>query len=196
MPSAAEVLVDPSRLASAKRYAGVDLISPNRDEAIHLTGQSASDPIRLAQAVSACTGVTHTVVTLDVEGAVLAGPEGASCFPTVPVKVTDAAGAGDAFIAGIAAERRQGKSWRNVYKWPITRQAQHISQPTSAVLVELKSDRPVRVDSRERLLESLVQWKALGRRVLTNGCFDRLLHAGHVNLLTEAARLGDFSWSV
>ena len=78
---------------------------------IHLTGQSASDPIRLAQAVSACTGVTHTVVTLDVEGAVLAGPEGASCFPTVPVKVTDAAGAGDAFIAGIAAERRQGKSW-------------------------------------------------------------------------------------
>ena len=69
---AAEVLVDPSRLASAKRYAGADLISPNRDEAIHLTGQSASDPIRLAQAVSACTGVTHTVVTLDVEGAVLA----------------------------------------------------------------------------------------------------------------------------
>ena len=69
--------------------------------------------------------------------------------------------------------------------------AQHISQPTSAVLVELKSDRPDRVDSREGLLESLVQWKALGRRVvLTNGCFD-LLHAGHVSLLTEAARLGD-----
>ena len=187
----AEVLVDPSRLASAKRYAGADLISPNRDEAIHLTGQSASDPIRLAQAVSECTGVTHTVVTLDVEGAVLAGPEGASCFPTVPVKVTDAAGAGDAFIAGIAAERRQGKSWKECVQVANHTAAQHISQPTSAVLVELKSDRPDRVDSREHLLESLVQWKALGRRVvLTNGCFD-LLHAGHVSLLTEAARLGD-----
>ena len=69
--------------------------------------------------------------------------------------------------------------------------AQHISQPTSNVLVELKSNRPDRLDSRDHLLQSLAQWKALGRRVvLTNGCFD-LLHAGHVSLLTEAARLGD-----
>ena len=45
--------------------------------------------------------------------------------------------------------------------------------------------------SRDHLLQRLAQWKALGRRVvLTNGCFD-LLHAGHVSLLTEAARLGD-----
>ena len=188
---AAEVLVDPSRLASPKRYAGADLITPNRDEAIHLTGQSASDPIRLAQSVSTCTGVAYAVVTLDMEGAVLAGPEGVSSFPTVPVKVTDAAGAGDAFIAGIAAERRQGKSWEACVQMANHTAAQHISQPTSAVLVELKPDRPDRVDSREHLLESLLQWKALGRRVvLTNGCFD-LLHAGHVSLLTEAARLGD-----
>ncbi|OUW04108.1 MAG: hypothetical protein CBD11_01315 [Phycisphaera sp. TMED151] len=188
---AAEVLVDPSRLASPKRYAGADLISPNRDEAIHLTGQSASEPIRLAHAVSECTGVAHTVVTLDVEGAVLVDPDGASSFPTVPVKVTDAAGAGDAFIAGIAAERRQGKSWEECVQAANHTAAQHISQPTSNVLVELKSNRPDRVDSRDHLLQSLAQWKALGRRVvLTNGCFD-LLHAGHVSLLTEAARLGD-----
>lgn len=188
---AAEVLVDPSRFASPKMYAGADLISPNRDEAIHLTGQSASDPVRLAKSVSECTGIAHTVVTLDVEGAVLAGPEGASSFPTKPVKVTDAAGAGDAFIAGIAAERRQGKSWEECVQAANLTAAQHISQPTSTVLVELKSDRSDRVDSREHLSESLAHWKALGRRVvLTNGCFD-LLHAGHVSLLTEAARLGD-----
>ena len=188
---AAEVLVDPSRLASPKRYVGADLISPNRDEAIHLTGQSASDPIRLAKAVSACTGVAHAVVTLDVEGAVLAGPDGASAFPTIPVKVTDAAGAGDAFIAGIAAERRQGKSWEECVRAANRTAAHHVSQPSSDVLVELKPDRRDRVTSRESLLESLAQWKARGRRVvLTNGCFD-LFHAGHVSLLTEAARLGD-----
>ena len=188
---ASEVLVDPSRLASPKRYAGADLISPNRDEAIHLTGQSASDPIRLAKAVSACTGVDHAVVTLDVEGAVLAGPDGASAFPTMPVKVTDAAGAGDAFIASIAAERRQGKSWEECVRAANRTAAHHVSQPSSDVLVELKPDRRERVTSRVSLLESVVQWKARGRRVvLTNGCFD-LFHAGHVSLLTEAARLGD-----
>ena len=122
---------------SPKRYVG-DLISPNRDEAIHLTGQSASDPIRLAKAVSACTGVAHAVVTLDVEGAVLAGPDGASAFPTMPVKVTDAAGAGDAFIAGIAAERRQGKSWEECVRAANRTAAHHVSQPSSDVLVELK----------------------------------------------------------
>lgn len=187
----AEVLVDPSRHASPKRYAGADLISPNRDEAVHLAGQSAHDPVRLAKSVSECTGVAHTVVTLDVEGAVLAGPEGASSFPTKPVHVTDAAGAGDAFIAAMAAERRQGKSWEACVQAANRMAAHHVSQSISAVLVELKPDRRDRVHSRDHLLESLPQWKKLGRRVvLTNGCFD-LLHAGHVSLLTEAARLGD-----
>lgn len=188
---AAEVLVDPSRHASAERYAGADLISPNRDEAIHLTGQSASDPVRLAKTVSECTGVVRTVVTLDVEGAVLAGPEGVSSFPTEPVNVTDAAGAGDAFIAAIAAERRRGGSWEQCVRAANAIAARHISQPTSGVLVELKPDRCDRVASRTSLAEDVANWKTLGRRVvLTNGCFD-LLHAGHVSLLAEAARLGD-----
>ncbi len=188
---AAEVLVDPSWHTPPQRYAGADLISPNRDEAIRFTGESASDPVRLAKSVSECTGAVRTVVTLDVEGAVLAGPEGSLSFPTKPVKVTDAAGAGDAFIAAIAAERRRGNSWEQCIQAANDIAARHISQPTSGVLVELKPDRRDRVASRASLAEDLAQWKALGRRVvLTNGCFD-LLHAGHVSLLAEAARLGD-----
>ena len=101
---AAEVLVDRVGLRPPASV-GSDLISPNRDEAIHLTGQSASDPIRLAKAVSACTGVAHAVVTLDVEPRSWLGQMGPR-LSTMPVKVTDAAGA-EIFIAGIAAERRR-----------------------------------------------------------------------------------------
>ncbi|MAV55189.1 MAG: hypothetical protein CMJ28_04455 [Phycisphaerae bacterium] len=186
-----EVLVDPSRHAPSNRYVGVDVITPNREEAIHFAGRPARDSGQLARAISDQLGVKRTVVTLDVEGAVLAGPEGVVAFPAEAVCVIDVAGAGDAFIAGMAAQRSRGDSWSNCIRFANQVAAERISKKSPGVAVELKPDLSGKISDRLVLPNHLQQWRAQGRRViLTNGCFD-LLHAGHVSLLTEAARLGD-----
>ena len=79
---------------------------------------------------------------------------------------------------------------RNVCKWPITAATAAFLSPPRLCWW---SCNPI-----GRIGWTLVSvcWRAScsgkhsGGVVLTNGCFD-LLHAGHVSLLTEAARLGD-----
>lgn len=44
---------------------------------------------------------------------------------------------------------------------------------------------------REDLSKQVCRWKLLGRKIVfTNGCFD-ILHKGHLELLTQAAAMGD-----
>ena len=44
---------------------------------------------------------------------------------------------------------------------------------------------------REDLVARAATWRMAGKRIVfTNGCFD-LLHAGHLSLLSQAAKLGD-----
>jgi len=48
-----------------------------------------------------------------------------------------------------------------------------------------------RIVSKERLKEELDRLKRHGSRIVfTNGCFD-ILHAGHIQYLNEARKLGD-----
>ena len=67
----------------------------------------------------------------------------ASCFSTTLVKVTDAAGAGDDSSQVSQPSEGRGNLGGLCANGQSTA-AQHISQPTSAVLVELKPDRPDR----------------------------------------------------
>lgn len=48
-----------------------------------------------------------------------------------------------------------------------------------------------KVITQPEALETVRAWQALGKKVIfSNGCFD-ILHAGHVEYLTEAKKLGD-----
>lgn len=69
-------------------------------------GSSVSDAARQLAA-----RVEHVVVTLGAEGALYAGSEGLHRVGSARVPVTNATGAGDAFLAGLAAELVKGKSW-------------------------------------------------------------------------------------
>jgi len=86
---------------------GADLLLPNASEAHALTGDS--DPERAAQALADRFG--EVVVTLGAAGALWT--DGDAVLRAAPVavdEVVDSTGAGDAFAAGLLAERVAGMS--------------------------------------------------------------------------------------
>jgi D-glycero-beta-D-manno-heptose 1-phosphate adenylyltransferase len=51
---------------------------------------------------------------------------------------------------------------------------------------------PNKIVAQEELEKRLTQWRVLSKTIVfTNGCFD-ILHAGHIQSLTQAANEGDF----
>jgi D-beta-D-heptose 7-phosphate kinase / D-beta-D-heptose 1-phosphate adenosyltransferase len=128
-------------------------------------------------------------------------PLDAVAVPTVARQVYDVTGAGDMFLAGLAAARCNGCSWLDAVRF---------ANAAAGLEVEIFGVEPIPLEKihhsllamstaehgKTRTLEqALVEASALRRTakrvVFTNGCFD-VLHAGHVALLEAAAREGDF----
>ncbi|OON32713.1 MULTISPECIES: D-glycero-beta-D-manno-heptose 1-phosphate adenylyltransferase [unclassified Micromonospora] len=156
---------------------------------------------RLAE-LRAHTGADVVAVTLDTEGAVVGGADGASRRShSTPVPASHAVGAGDAYLAAMTLAL-----------------AATAPLPTAAQLAQLAatitvSDTGTCVCRREDLLHALgargddaghpvlvapdelaaivETQRGAGRSVVfTNGCFD-VLHPGHVRYLEQARALGD-----
>ncbi|MEV1157771.1 D-glycero-beta-D-manno-heptose 1-phosphate adenylyltransferase [Micromonospora chokoriensis] len=156
---------------------------------------------RLAE-LRAHTGADVVAVTLDTEGAVVGGADGAPRRShSTPVPASHAVGAGDAYLAAMTLAL-----------------AADAPLPTAAQLAQLAatitvSDTGTCVCRREDLLTALDQptgttdrsalvgtdeldaivaeYREAGRSVVfTNGCFD-VLHRGHVRYLEQARALGD-----
>jgi D-beta-D-heptose 7-phosphate kinase/D-beta-D-heptose 1-phosphate adenosyltransferase len=117
--------------------------------------------------------------------------------PAIQRAVYDVTGAGDTAIAVLSLSLAA--------KAPLLAAAQLANAAAGvsvghvgAVAVDMVSIRDAiaaRPDSkivgREDLAARAASWRMTGKRIVfTNGCFD-LLHAGHVSLLSQAAKLGD-----
>ncbi|PWU43760.1 D-glycero-beta-D-manno-heptose 1-phosphate adenylyltransferase [Micromonospora globispora] len=148
------------------------------------------------------TGADVVAVTLDTEGAVVAGPDGEPRRShSTPVPASHAVGAGDAYLAAMTLAL-----------------AADATLPTAAQLAQLAAtitvsdtgtcvcrredllgalgtgpdgtDHPTLVDAQE-LTAIVEEHRRVGRSIVfTNGCFD-VLHPGHVRYLTQARALGD-----
>jgi sugar/nucleoside kinase (ribokinase family) len=101
--------VDPSSVAFLARcprfpawVAGADLLLPNEDEAVHLTGDAVPEEAALA------LGPPEVVVKLGAAGAVCAAGGELHRVAALPTSVVDTTGAGDAFAAGYLAARVTG----------------------------------------------------------------------------------------
>lgn len=201
------VFVDPAPSADYAKYRGSTVITPNRTEAEIATGHPADgeQPDRLAamgrQLLARCD-VEAVVLTLDRHGAMLVLRDGSvQLVPTVARAVYDVSGAGDVFLAALAAARVNGCAWPDAVRF---------ANAAAGLEVEIFGVEPVpfervrqfvqRQDGRVRgkllsLEQVLAEADARRRRgariVFTNGCFD-LLHSGHVSLLERAAALGDY----
>jgi ribokinase len=107
------VSVDPSSAAPLRRAGasaflrwagGAELLLPNRDEAIALTG--IADPVAAARALT--RHASEVVVKLGAQGALWTDGESELRAAALPVAVVDTTGAGDAFAAGLVAARVAG----------------------------------------------------------------------------------------
>ena len=103
------VLVDPNRASPASMYRGVDLMTPNFDEAVALSGILEDDlrkdstiVDRRGRALMDAIGSKQMVITLGKEGMRIFENGESIGFPTNAKQVFDVTGAGDTVIAALA----------------------------------------------------------------------------------------------
>jgi D-beta-D-heptose 7-phosphate kinase/D-beta-D-heptose 1-phosphate adenosyltransferase len=203
------VLVDPARIEDYGKYRGATVITPNRTEAETATGlrtaedsSNADHNAQVAHALLSSLDLEAVVLTLDRHGALLLERNGTPvAVPTVAREVYDVTGAGDMFLAGLAAARANAMPWVDAVR---------LANAAAGLEVEVFGVQPIpfdrvhhfllensgRLAGKVRTLEQLKleidAHRALGHKIVfTNGVFD-ILHTGHVDLLERSGRLGDF----
>ncbi|MBZ0152263.1 MAG: D-glycero-beta-D-manno-heptose-7-phosphate kinase [Planctomycetes bacterium] len=185
-------------------YRGVDLLTPNREEAEAATGVAIHDSQslhRAAQRLRELTGVQNAVITLGKDGIFFEAEDGSHrIIPTEARQVFDVTGAGDTVVAVLTYCRATGVSLADSL-----RLANHAAGITVAKLGTWAPSRREILDrlgetstpgdskllSHDQAIEVASRLRAEGRRlVFTNGCFD-ILHAGHCDYLQRARSYGD-----
>jgi D-beta-D-heptose 7-phosphate kinase/D-beta-D-heptose 1-phosphate adenosyltransferase len=198
----APVVVDP-KTRDFSRYHGATVITPNLKELELASGQSldATAPQAVAAAARpliAAAGLSAMVVTLSEQGMLIV-PAGAEeiGIPATAREVYDVTGAGDTVVAvlslalGAGAPLVAAAQIANAAAGVSVGQIGAVAVDSDSIRSELTAAPEAKVVSREDLASRATSWRMAGKRIVfTNGCYD-LLHAGHLSLLHEAARLGD-----
>ena len=191
-----KLIVDP-RGSDFARYAGADVVMPNRQE----LAAAARMPVETeAQIVAAATYLLTAyhfgavVVTRGNDGMTLVDANGSQHFPAEAADVFDTSGAGDTALAalgaGLAAQLDLSVAVR------LANLAAGISVGKVGASVVREADLLAaltpqhsalrKIVTREEAVEQAERWRHRGWRVgFTNGYFD-LLHQGHIQLLEQA----------
>ncbi len=174
-------------LAEASR-----VVAPNVEPAGPESGE------KVARALHSMLDADYVAVTMAGDGVMLVGPRGATThLPTHPVARAGDVGAGDSFTAAMALALAAGAPAALATRIGMDAAAIAITQRRTSVVRHqdllrraLLDDRPAAPGLRD-LADHLDRERWAGRRIVfTNGVFD-ILHAGHVQLLQRAKRLGD-----
>jgi D-beta-D-heptose 7-phosphate kinase/D-beta-D-heptose 1-phosphate adenosyltransferase len=197
--------VDPKGLHYQK-YAGCDVISPNRMELAEATSTAPGDLELLfdkGQRMRSHLGIGHLVVTLGELGITLLDSDGIRHFPALAREIFDVSGAGDTVIATMSAALASGLNLHesirlaNVAAGIVVGKVGTVPVSKDELLAGVASGgeppqgQAEKICSPEVLLKQVAHWRVAGQRIaFTNGCFD-LLHVGHLALLEQAKRQGD-----
>ena len=191
-----KVVVDPKGEDYA-RYAGADLITPNRAELRQATGMSVDSEATLVEAARALRDRHRfgaVLVTRSEDGMTLLEGDAVHHFPAEAAEVHDVSGAGDTVAAVAAAALAAGLPLAVGARLANIAAGIVVGKVGTAVARELdllEALTPERgalrkVVSRAAAVEQAERWRQRGWRIgFTNGCFD-LLHPGHVHLLEQA----------
>ncbi len=203
------VFVDPARLSDYAKYRGATVITPNRTEAEFATGLRTHSQdgdvanehnARLAHNLLQQADLDAVILTLDRHGALLVERGNKPvAVPTIARQVYDVTGAGDMFLAGLAAARANELSWLESVRLANAAAGLEVEvfgvQPIPLerlhhAILEQASRTAGKLRTLDQLLVEVGARRALGQKVVfTNGCFD-ILHPGHITLLERAAAEG------
>ncbi len=190
------VVVDPKG-RDYGRYAGADIITPNRAELAEATGMAVDTEeaiLAAMRALQAAHGFGSVLVTRSEDGMTLLQGDRVHHFPAEAEEVHDVSGAGDTVVATLSAGLAGGLDLPVATRLANIAAGIVVSKVGTAVAREeelLEALTPERgalrkVMSRSAAQEQVERWRRRGWRVgFTNGCFD-LLHPGHVHLLEQA----------
>jgi D-beta-D-heptose 7-phosphate kinase/D-beta-D-heptose 1-phosphate adenosyltransferase len=196
------VVVDPKH-RDFTRYRGATTITPNLRELEAAAGQSLDpdDSASIAAAarpLAAAAGLEAMVVTLGDRGMLIVPAEGqVTAVPAIQRAVYDVTGAGDTAISvltlSLAAQAPLPAAVQlaNAAAGVSVGQIGAVAVDAASIRDAISAHPDSKILSREDLVARAATWRMAGKRIVfTNGCFD-LLHAGHLSLLSQAARLGD-----
>ena len=191
-----QVVVDPKGLDYA-RYAGADVVTPNRRElaeATEMPVDSEAAIVAAATSLRSAHGFGAVLVTRAEDGMTLIDADGAHHFPAEAADVFDVSGAGDTVVATLAAGLAAGLELKVAVRIANIAAGIVVGKVGTAVAREAdllgalspQGSALRKVVSRDVAIEQVERWRRKGWRTgFTNGCFD-LLHPGHVHLLEQA----------
>jgi D-beta-D-heptose 7-phosphate kinase/D-beta-D-heptose 1-phosphate adenosyltransferase len=203
-----KVLADPVRGRDYRKYYRCSAITPNRLEAGLATGRvldTTTAALESAVLLRDQLGLEAAVVTLDKEGMALAHADGRTqVFPTRPRQVYDITGAGDMVMAVLGMALAAGADYDPAIRLANVAGGLEVEKIGVAtvtrdeILRDLLAGEPAnrnpvtaKIRRPSELVNELGARRQVGQKIaFTNGCFD-ILHAGHVQLLTEARAQAD-----
>ena len=170
----------------------------NRAEAERLGLRAEDDPQAFAARLREQGGHDVVTLTLGSEGVVVSGPDGTYALGTIPGRVVDPCGAGDALLSATALARLAGGTLREASELGIHAAALAVSHAGTRAISGAELAAQVRFrgagggklhdpGSLAGILDGLRESRKI---VFANGFFD-LFHSGHVELLRQARKLGD-----
>ena len=196
-------IADPKGLDFTK-YAGVNLLTPNKKEAALAGGMEITDAktiIAAGQTLLDNSGIEKLLITCGKDGMVLFEKDKKPFkMGTKAREVYDVSGAGDTVIAvlglGIAGglPLKEAVSLANTAAGIVVGKVGTAAVSKNELLQALKPTVAETV-AKPQTLRALAErcrklQKNRKRIVLTNGCFD-LLHVGHIKLFAASKKLGD-----
>ncbi|MFG2091564.1 MULTISPECIES: PfkB family carbohydrate kinase [unclassified Spirillospora] len=202
LPPSVPVVWDPHPRGEPPVPGVVQLLTPNEEEAARLAAADGAEisgfglPAagRRGRHLGRSWGLDGVAVTLGSEGALLCdGSQAPFLVPAEPA-CGDSCGAGDSFAAGALQALADGGTLPGAVTEGVRRASDFVragaAAGVTARLAETGTARlvPERGEDAWDVIERTR--RAGGTVVATGGCFD-LLHAGHVNMLQHARRLGD-----
>ncbi len=179
------------------RYAGADVITPNRSSLAAATGlpvDTEAAVVHAAEVLRTTHGFGAVLVTRSEHGMILVWSGEPVHLPAEAPDVFDVSGAGDTAVATLAAALAAGLDL------PVAARLANIaagivvgkigtavaSESDLLAAVSPQGSALRKVVTRQHAAEQVERWRHRGWRIgFTNGCFD-LLHPGHVHLLEQA----------
>lgn len=190
------VVVDPKG-PDYSRYAGADVVTPNRRELAEATEMAVDTEAGIVAAATALRrahGFGAVLVTRAEDGMTLVDADGVQHYPAEAAEVFDVSGAGDTVVATLAAGLAAGLELRVAARLANIAAGVVVGKVGTAVAREddlLGALTPQggafrKIVTRDVAAEQVERWRRRGWRTgFTNGCFD-LLHPGHIHLLEQA----------